>query len=132
MEVQEIEILHQVEYDEEEGMYCCCDGCTEGCCFPDPTMSSNCTKACDAIITLCLDYDGITGSQCIRSNNNFRNKETISLFSSLSPEQIIYDRLSFVGDEYPSNVRTASESVHVHAQFFYHFVFYYNYFIYYA
>ena len=109
MEVQRVTILHEVAYDEREQMYCCCDSCdpdTDMCCFTDPT-SSNCTDfgTCDVILTICLDYNGNGHRQCVRSNDFSRSEFSFVLFSSLaSPNETIYNRLYFFGDEYPSNV----------------------------
>ena len=110
MELRNITILHEVEYIVEDDMFCCCDGCgsnNDDCCFSNP-MLSNCTdyKSCDSIVTLCMDYNGNNEQQCVRSNDVFRNDIIYgAVFSNLDPDKaILYSRLSFFGDKYPSDV----------------------------
>ncbi len=109
IELRNITILHEVEYDVENEMFCCCDACgnNDDCCFSDPLLS-NCTdyKPCDSLVTVCMEYGGINEQQCVRSNDPFRNDIIYeAVFSNLDPEKaILYSRLSFFGDKYPSDV----------------------------
>ena len=113
VELQNITFLHEVTYDKDQDMYCCCDEDSDDnqYCFAD-LQSSNCTTSrpgrCDSLITACLDYDGDSMRDCVTTNNDHKSGSVFSFFAYVSSEQNTYSQLQFPGSNYPSNVRNLS------------------------